>query len=300
MELTEARAVGDVSLFYEDLTPGARFDLGTFSVGREMLEAFAVMTGDDNPLHLDAAAARSRGFGGQVVHGALVSAMVMGLLERSGLVSGSVVAMMNADWSYRGPLGLDETAHVEMYVVSRRLTKSRPLGIVGRTFTVQGPGDALIAEAFSQMLVRARDIEAVRRSEADLPSFVSGDWLSVLGRTVAQDGAFTQATRYFDGTIGLEIDEIPWGWRIYQGKVIDQGARLASEATFTVTAPARTWLDFAESTHNYIPFAMQGRFRVRGSRYEYARMSAAIVALTEIIKEMVRDGMHAGVKDAQR
>lgn len=290
--------MAESSLFFEDLIPGSRFELGTFKVDRSLLESFASLTGDDNPIHLDDAVARSNGFEGPVVHGALVSAMVMGLLERSGLVSSSVVAMMNADWSYRGPLGLDEQARVQMQVVSRRLSSSRPFGIVDRNFTVHGEEGALVAEGSSRMMVKARDLDEVRKREEDSPSFVSNAWLARLGRRVAQDGVFAAATHYFDGTVGLGVDELSWGWRIYQGKVIDQGARLAGDATFTLKAAARTWLEFAESVHNYIPFAMNGRFGVSGSRYEYVRMSAAVVALTELIREMVREGMRSGGDNA--
>jgi phosphate acetyltransferase len=49
-------------------------------VTAEEVDAFARMSGDVNPLHLDDAFSEERGFRGRVVHGALVNAFISRLL----------------------------------------------------------------------------------------------------------------------------------------------------------------------------------------------------------------------------
>jgi acyl dehydratase len=44
------------------------------------LDSFAVLSGDRNPIHLDEAYARARGFEGRVVYGALIAASISRLL----------------------------------------------------------------------------------------------------------------------------------------------------------------------------------------------------------------------------
>ncbi|HEX7070639.1 MAG TPA: MaoC family dehydratase [Rhodothermales bacterium] len=64
---------------YEELEVGleARFDR-TITVAD--VDAFAELTGDRNPLHVDAAYARSQGFADRVVHGALLGGLVSNLV----------------------------------------------------------------------------------------------------------------------------------------------------------------------------------------------------------------------------
>jgi 3-hydroxybutyryl-CoA dehydratase len=44
------------------------------------VDAFGAVTGDENPLHMSEAFARGRGFGGRVVHGALLGGLVSRLV----------------------------------------------------------------------------------------------------------------------------------------------------------------------------------------------------------------------------
>lgn len=50
------------------------------TVTEAMIDAFAALSGDTNPLHTDAAYARSRGFAGRVAHGQLTAAFLSTLV----------------------------------------------------------------------------------------------------------------------------------------------------------------------------------------------------------------------------
>lgn len=51
-----------------------------YLISDELLDAFVALSGDDSPIHVDAAAARARGFPGRVAHGALLAGLVSGVL----------------------------------------------------------------------------------------------------------------------------------------------------------------------------------------------------------------------------
>jgi len=72
--------IAGVSRFaFEDLHVGqqAAFEV---EVSEADVDRFAALSGDVSPLHVDAGFARSRGFGGRVVHGAYLTALVSRLV----------------------------------------------------------------------------------------------------------------------------------------------------------------------------------------------------------------------------
>ena len=67
------------TLCWEDLAEGLQRAI-EFTVSDEDMRAFAVLSGDHNPLHIDDAFAKQRGFESKVVYGALIVAKVSQLI----------------------------------------------------------------------------------------------------------------------------------------------------------------------------------------------------------------------------
>jgi acyl dehydratase len=97
------------------------------------VEAFARLSGDDNPIHLDAGAARAAGFEGTIVHGTLVMGLFSGLLGTT--LPGPGTVYLGQEVRFTRPVypGVTVTAHVE--VVSVR--EDKPV-IVLRTWAETG------------------------------------------------------------------------------------------------------------------------------------------------------------------
>ena len=51
-----------------------------FDITPSMLDAFVSLSTDDSPIHVDETAAKARGFPGRVAHGALLGALVSGVV----------------------------------------------------------------------------------------------------------------------------------------------------------------------------------------------------------------------------
>lgn len=92
MELTTRLRRGGAALLAAARTSGAaarapRAGMTSLLSGPltgEMVGAYAELSGDDNPLHLDVALARSLGFPERIVHGMLVAGMVEPVLRAAG------------------------------------------------------------------------------------------------------------------------------------------------------------------------------------------------------------------------
>ena len=66
-------------LFLEDLSVGQSAEL-TRAVGAADIEAFAAVTGDNNPVHLDAAFAATTNFGERIAHGMLSAGYISAVI----------------------------------------------------------------------------------------------------------------------------------------------------------------------------------------------------------------------------
>jgi acyl dehydratase len=117
-------------LTYEELEPGRRFRTGTRLVTDADVAAFADLSGDRNPLHLDEAYARASVFGRRVAHGALGLAVATGLVNQSGLTRGTLVAFLGATWDFVAPLYPGTEVRVTLEVRSRRETSRPDRGLV--------------------------------------------------------------------------------------------------------------------------------------------------------------------------
>jgi acyl dehydratase len=117
-------------LYYEELEPGRTFSTGSRVVTHGDVAAFAEVSGDRNPLHLDEAYARESVFGGRVAHGVLGLAVATGLLNAAGLTRGTLVAFLGLSWDFIAPLYPDTEVHLELGVVSRRETSHPDRGLV--------------------------------------------------------------------------------------------------------------------------------------------------------------------------
>lgn len=92
-----------------------RTELAEFSISREDMASFRTLSGDTNPLHDDEAFARSRGFEGPVVYGALIVAQVSRLLGTR--LPGPGCVWRSLALRFRGPLYIGQTARLAATIV---------------------------------------------------------------------------------------------------------------------------------------------------------------------------------------
>ena len=81
-------------------------------ITEETIEAFASLSGDENPIHLDDEYAAETMFGGRVAHGILSAAVVSGALAR---LSGDIV-YLSQDLTFENPVYPGETVEATVRV----------------------------------------------------------------------------------------------------------------------------------------------------------------------------------------
>ena len=149
------------AMFLEDFEVGQSFT----SQGRTITEAdltiFAMLSGDWNPLHVDAEFAKTSSYGGRVVHGLLGPAIMTGFMHQLGIFDGSVIAMLNiSDLTFHKPLLIGDTLHMRLVVTAVRATRDGKRGVVGRRLELVNQSGDVAQAMLSDVLVRPRPTAA--------------------------------------------------------------------------------------------------------------------------------------------
>ncbi len=111
-------------LYFEEFSVGQKVT----TVGRTISEAdifgFAGLTGDFNQIHTDAAFASKTQFGQRIAHGLLGLSIATGLIMRTGLLEGTVLAFREInEWKFVKPFFIGDTISAELEVTE---TKAMP------------------------------------------------------------------------------------------------------------------------------------------------------------------------------
>lgn len=125
--------------FYEDLSIGDRFVSPARTLHEADIHAFAGLSGDFHPYHMNAVEAEQGDFGGRICHGLLSLSVLTGLfVGRLGLFETTGLTFLGLDkLRYYRPVRPGDTVHAELEVVSMRESRSKPdRGIV--TFKLEG------------------------------------------------------------------------------------------------------------------------------------------------------------------
>ena len=122
-------------LYFEEYTVGDAITSQGRTVTEGDIVSFAMLSGDWNPLHTDAEAARQTPYGERIAHGLLVLSMATGLAERLGFMNQTVIGFMGLEWQFRAAVRIGDTVRVQATV-----SELKPMARLGGgyvTFKVQ-------------------------------------------------------------------------------------------------------------------------------------------------------------------
>jgi len=105
--------------YLEDLTIGQSAERKR-TVTAADIEAFAAVTGDDNPVHLDEAYAAKTSFGGRIAHGMLSAGYISAVLGAK--LPGPGAIYVSQTLNFRRPVRIDDevTARVTVSAIDQR------------------------------------------------------------------------------------------------------------------------------------------------------------------------------------
>jgi acyl dehydratase len=147
-----------VGLYYEDFEPGRVFATSSREVTEADVRAFAELSGDRNPIHLDPGFAARTEFGRPVAHGVLGLAVVTGLASGLELTRETLVALVGLTWRFLRPIMYGDTLSARLVVDVRRETSQPDRGLV--TFAIE------VTNQHGEVVQTGELVELVRRRAA--------------------------------------------------------------------------------------------------------------------------------------
>ncbi len=116
-------------LYWDDAKVGDECVSPSVTVSEAMVNAYAELTGDFTPVHVDEEYAKTTPFGARVAHGLLGLSLADGLKTRSDyrFLPGMSLGWT---WDFKLPIKLGDTLHLTFRVASKRAVKRLGWGIV--------------------------------------------------------------------------------------------------------------------------------------------------------------------------
>jgi 3-hydroxybutyryl-CoA dehydratase len=128
------------------LQPGEKASRTTL-ISDEMIRAFAGLTGDTNPVHLDDAYAAGTRFGRRIAHGMIAAGLISATLAND--LPGPGTIYLSQTLQFKAPVYPGDTITTTVEVKSARLDKP----IVTLTTTCKNQSDAVVLEGEAVVLV---------------------------------------------------------------------------------------------------------------------------------------------------
>ena len=116
------------SLYFDDFHIGQKFVTKSRTITETDVLSFAGLSWDHNQLHTDAEYAANTQFGKRIAHG------LLGVIAHAGLsyqlTEDSILALLELNWKFKGPIFLGDTIHVEQEVQELRESSTGDRGIL--------------------------------------------------------------------------------------------------------------------------------------------------------------------------
>ena len=155
-------------MYLEDIVVGSSFETARRTVTEADIVAFAGVSGDFNPLHVDEIFAREQTpFGGRIAHGPLVLSMSYGLASVRD--RWKVLALAECRRRFRAPVYPGDTVWAEFEILETRASRSRAgVGFVTLGVRVSSDRSEVVQDGRDVMMVAARVAAAAAESPPGL------------------------------------------------------------------------------------------------------------------------------------
>lgn len=106
--------------YFEEFALGATHTSAERRITEADIAAFSDLTGDHNPLHLDAEFASRSVFGQRIAQGLLGLSIASGLLTQLGFIDGTLLAFRELSWKFSLPIFIGDIIHAAARVTDLR------------------------------------------------------------------------------------------------------------------------------------------------------------------------------------
>lgn len=143
--------------FWEEFSVGEVLVTGRRTIDGGDVSRYAGLSGDFNPLHVDAEYAKTTPFGERVAHGILTLAVSHGQQNLGGWFEGTTVALLGLDrLSFPAPVRFGDTIHTEMTVKETRPSSKPDRGMVSFDVVVKNQRGETVCSYQETVLMRRK------------------------------------------------------------------------------------------------------------------------------------------------
>jgi len=143
-------------LWFEEFEPGQVYRSAERTCTQADVEAFADLTGDRNPIHLDPAVAARTPFRGRIAHGLLVESLASGLAWEMGIFRETIVALSRIEIEFAAPLRPPAAMRLRMAVLELESEPGRKRGWVSFSTEVESAGAIVLRGRWFVVVQRRR------------------------------------------------------------------------------------------------------------------------------------------------
>ncbi len=155
--------------FYEDSSVGDEYASPARTITEGDVIAFAGLTGDYSPMHVNAEYCRRTSVGRQTAHGLLGLGVVEGLLIRVPPGEGRGIASLGWVWRFRAPVVCGDTVRARWSITAKRRSRSRPdRGIVEESIRLENQRGEVVQDGVHAILLACRTDAAAGQEEGAL------------------------------------------------------------------------------------------------------------------------------------
>ena len=144
-------------LYWEEWEIDAEFVSPARTVTEADIVAFAGLSGDYNPLHIDEEYCRNTVFGSRIAHGPLVYAIAAGLLFQLHLYDDTLIAFLGFDsLKFTKPVKPGDTIHARIKVLEKRETSRPERGVMKRQLQVLNQRGEVVQDGIQTFLLKRK------------------------------------------------------------------------------------------------------------------------------------------------
>jgi acyl dehydratase len=144
-------------LYWEEWDVGAEFESPARTVTEADIVAFAGLSGDYNPLHVNEEYCKTTVFGGRIAHGPLVYAIAAGLLFQLHLYDDTLIAFLGFEnLKFTKPVKPGDTIRARIKVLDKRETSSPERGVMRRQLQVLNQRGEVVQEGIQAFLLKRK------------------------------------------------------------------------------------------------------------------------------------------------
>ena len=144
-------------MYWEQWEVGAEFESPARTVTEADIVAFAGLSGDYNPLHVNEEYCKTTIFGTRIAHGPLVYAITAGLLFQLHLYDDTLIAFLGFEnLKFTGPVKAGDTIHAKIKVLEKRETSRPDRGVMKRELRVFNQRGEVVQEAIQNFLLKRK------------------------------------------------------------------------------------------------------------------------------------------------